>query len=65
MQGHTWNSLDLIEILVKLGDSEIQEIRTLVREVLDKAVKISAELVHMGLLQVPVCLPMLFILSIY
>ncbi|KAF8510218.1 Not1-domain-containing protein [Hysterangium stoloniferum] len=52
VQGHTWNSLELFEILVILGDSENTEIRTCVREMLDKAVKISAELVHMGLLQV-------------
>lgn len=54
VQGHTWNSLDLIETLVKLGDLEVAETRTSVRELLDKGVRISAELVHMGLLQVPV-----------
>lgn len=54
VQGHTWNSLELFEILVTLGDSESHEIRSCVREMLDKAVKISAELVHMGLLQVSV-----------
>ncbi|KAJ3762971.1 Not1-domain-containing protein [Lentinula raphanica] len=53
VQGHTWNSLDLFEVLVKLADSESTEIRGVVREMLDKAIKISAELVHMGLLQVP------------
>ncbi|KAJ4501745.1 Not1-domain-containing protein [Lentinula lateritia] len=53
VQGHTWNSLDLFEVLVKLADSESTEIRNFVREMLDKAIKISAELVHMGLLQVP------------
>jgi len=37
------------------ADSENSDIRTQVREMLDKALKISAELVHMGLLQVPVC----------
>ncbi|KAJ3775594.1 Not1-domain-containing protein [Lentinula raphanica] len=52
VQGHTWNSLDLFEVLVKLADSESTEIRGVVREMLDKAIKISAELVHMGLLQV-------------
>lgn len=56
VQGHTWNSLDLFEVLVKLGDSDVMEIRNTVREMLDKAVKISAELVHMGILQVPVSL---------
>ena len=55
VQGHTWNSLDLFEVLVKLAGSDSQDIRTCVRDMLDKAVRISAELVHMGLLQVPVC----------
>jgi len=54
VQGHTWNSLDLFDLLVLLAGSESVEIRTCVREMLDKAMKISAELVHMGLLQVPV-----------
>ncbi|KAF9070373.1 Not1-domain-containing protein [Rhodocollybia butyracea] len=53
VQGHTWNSLDLFEVLVRMADSETTEIRNVVREMLDKAIKISAELVHMGLLQVP------------
>ncbi|KAJ4488321.1 Not1-domain-containing protein [Lentinula aciculospora] len=53
VQGHTWNSLDLFDVLVKLAESESTEIRNVVREMLDKAIKISAELVHMGLLQVP------------
>jgi CCR4-NOT transcription complex subunit 1 len=54
VQGHTWNSLDLIDTLVRMGDSENADIRHCVREMLDKGVRISAELVHMGLLQVPV-----------
>jgi CCR4-NOT transcription complex subunit 1 len=54
VQGHTWNSLDLIETLCRIGDVENLDVRQRVREMLDKAVKISAELVHMGLLQVPV-----------
>jgi CCR4-NOT transcription complex subunit 1 len=54
VQSHTWNSLDLFEVLVRLADSESADVRTFVREMLDKAVRISAELVHMGLLQVPV-----------
>jgi len=54
VQGHTWNSLDLFEVLVRLADSDSPDIRTCVRDMLDKAVRISAELVHMGLLQVPV-----------
>jgi CCR4-NOT transcription complex subunit 1 len=54
VQGHTWNSLDLFEVLVRLADSDSGDIRACVREMLDKALRISAELVHMGLLQVPV-----------
>ncbi|KAK0228205.1 Not1-domain-containing protein [Armillaria fumosa] len=53
VQGHTWNSLELFEVLVRLADSDSAEIMNCVREMLDKAIKISAELVHMGLLQVP------------
>ncbi|KAF8226250.1 Not1-domain-containing protein [Tricholoma matsutake] len=53
VQGHTWNSLELFEVLVRLAGSDSLEIRNCVREMLDKAIKISAELVHMGLLQVP------------
>lgn len=54
VQGHTWNSLELFEVLVKLADSDSVELKSCVRDMLDKAIKISAELVHMGLLQVPV-----------
>jgi len=54
VQGQTWNSLELFQVLVRLSDSESQEIRNCVREMLDKAIKISAEIVHMGLLQVSV-----------
>ncbi|KAH9180386.1 Not1-domain-containing protein [Lactarius sanguifluus] len=53
VQGSTWNSLDLFEVLVRLADSEHVELRGFVREMLDKAVRISAELVHMGLLEAP------------
>ncbi|KAI0822634.1 Not1-domain-containing protein [Trametes gibbosa] len=53
VQGHTWNSLDLFEVLVQAADLENLDVENMVREMLDKAVKISAELVHMGLLQVP------------
>jgi len=59
VQGHTWNSLDLFEVLVRLADSESADIRNFVREMLDKAVRISAELVHMGLLEAPVSLAFL------
>ncbi|KAI0637267.1 Not1-domain-containing protein [Trametes polyzona] len=52
VQGHTWNSLDLFEVLVQAADLKNPEVENVVREMLDKAVKISAELVHMGLLQV-------------
>lgn len=54
VQGYTWNSLDLFEVLMKLADSEKLEVRNFVRDMLDKATKISADLVHMGLLQIPV-----------
>ncbi|KAI0306727.1 Not1-domain-containing protein [Multifurca ochricompacta] len=53
VQGSTWNSLDLFEVLVRLADSDHAEVRGFVREMLDKAVRISAELVHMGLLEAP------------
>ena len=55
VQGNTWNSLDLFEVLVRLAESDSLEIRNYVREMLDKALRISAELVHMGLLEAPVC----------
>jgi CCR4-NOT transcription complex subunit 1 len=54
VQGHTWNSLELFEVLVRLAAADSLEIKNCVRDMLDKAIKISAELVHMGLLQVPV-----------
>lgn len=54
VQSHTWNSLELFQVLVRLAGSDSVEIRACVREMLDKAIKISAELVHMGLLQAPV-----------
>lgn len=63
VQGHTWNSLELFQVLVRLAGSDSSEVRNCVREMLDKAIKISAELVHMGLLQVPVCYSNLFRLS--
>ncbi|KAF8636597.1 hypothetical protein AX17_003407 [Amanita inopinata Kibby_2008] len=53
VQGQTWNSAELFEVLVRMAGSESAEIRSCVREMLDKAIKISAELVHMGLFQVP------------
>ncbi|OCH95284.1 Not1-domain-containing protein [Obba rivulosa] len=52
VQGQTWNSMDLFEVLIRAADSESLEVRNFVREMLDKAVKISAELVHVGLIQV-------------
>jgi CCR4-NOT transcription complex subunit 1 len=54
VQGHTWNSLDLFEVLVRLADADSEDVRNYIREMLDKAVKLSAEIVHMGLLQVSV-----------
>ncbi|KAF7440940.1 hypothetical protein PC9H_001289 [Pleurotus ostreatus] len=53
VQGHTWNSLDLFEVLVRMADSDSADVKSCVRDMLDKAIKISAELVHMGLFQVP------------
>lgn len=54
VQSHTWNSLDLFEVLVRLGDSDNENVRSCVREMLDNAVRISADIVHMGLFQAPV-----------
>lgn len=54
VQSSTWNCLELFELLVRLDESEEPGVRTQVREMLDRAVRVSAELVHMGLLQVPV-----------
>ena len=54
IQGRTWNSLDLFQVSVKLSESESVDVRSFVGDMLDKAVKISAELVHIGLLQVVV-----------
>ncbi|KAI0028354.1 Not1-domain-containing protein [Vararia minispora EC-137] len=51
VQGNTWNSLDLFDVLVTLAGSESSELQIFVREMLDKALRISAELVHMGLLE--------------
>lgn len=50
VQSHTWNSLDLFEVLVRLSDDDQPgETKVVVREMLDKAVKISPEIVQMGL----------------
>ena len=54
VQGQTWNSLELFHVLVRLASSDNLDIRGCVRDMLDKAIKISAEIVHMGLLQVKV-----------
>lgn len=64
VQGHTWNSLDLFEVLVRLADSDSLDIRSCVQDMLDKAIKISAELVHMGLLQVAVSLSPMYNVSL-
>ena len=63
VQGHTWNSLDLFQVLVRLGDSESADVRNCVRDMLDKAVKISADLVHIGLLQVSVSIALSIVLD--
>lgn len=52
VQSSTWNSLDLFDLLVKLDESDDPAVTAQVREMLDRAVRVSAELVHMGLLQV-------------
>jgi CCR4-NOT transcription complex subunit 1 len=54
VQGHSWNSLDLYDVIVPAAGLPSPEIRLCVRDMLDKAVKISPELVHMGLLQAAV-----------
>jgi CCR4-NOT transcription complex subunit 1 len=54
VQGHSWNSLDLYDVIVPAAGLPSQELRLCVRDMLDKAVKISPELVHMGLLQASV-----------
>jgi CCR4-NOT transcription complex subunit 1 len=54
VQGQTWNCLPLFEILMSLADMGIADVQEVVRDMLEKAVRISSELVHMGLLQVPV-----------
>ncbi|KAH6909843.1 hypothetical protein BKA70DRAFT_1425557 [Coprinopsis sp. MPI-PUGE-AT-0042] len=53
VQGYTCNTLELFQILVNVADLDSNDIRNCVREMLDKAIKISAEILHMGLLQVP------------
>ena len=58
VQGQTWNSLPLFEVLMKLADLGIADVQAVVRDMLEKAVRISSELVHMGLLQVPVRFPL-------
>lgn len=59
VQNQTWNSLELFETLMTLVDLGISEVKTVVREMLEKAVRTSSELVHMGLLQVPVSVPVI------
>jgi CCR4-NOT transcription complex subunit 1 len=51
VQTHSWNSLDLFDVLVRSASSPSPEVRGAVKDMLDKAVKVSPELVHMGLLQ--------------
>lgn len=54
VQNCTWNSLELFRVLVRLAYSYSVETRTIVCGILDKGIEVSAELVHLGLLQVPV-----------
>jgi CCR4-NOT transcription complex subunit 1 len=51
VQTHSWNSLDLFDVLVRAAGAPAPDVRQAVKDMLDKAVKISPELVHMGLLQ--------------
>jgi len=52
VQSSTWNSLDLFELLVQPDDHENPEVESFVRKIVGQAVRLSTELVHMGLLQV-------------
>ncbi|PWN39305.1 Not1-domain-containing protein [Ceraceosorus guamensis] len=53
VQGNTWNSLDLVETLTLIANTDDTEVRHAVTELLEKAVKTSAELVLMALVQIP------------
>ncbi|KAN0062874.1 CCR4-NOT core subunit cdc39 [Thecaphora frezii] len=52
VQGSTWNSLDLVETLTQIAGSDEPGVRAAVTELFEKAVKSSAELVLMGLVQI-------------
>jgi CCR4-NOT transcription complex subunit 1 len=54
VQNSSWNSLDLIESLTQIADTDEHDVRIAVTEILEKAVKSSAELVLMALVQIPV-----------
>lgn len=54
VQGSSWNSLDLIETVANIADTDAPDVRMAATELLEKAVKASAELVLMGLIQLPV-----------
>ncbi|EJT98519.1 Not1-domain-containing protein [Dacryopinax primogenitus] len=53
IQNHTWNSLDLVQLLIGLIDVDSLEVRLAVRELMDKAIKVGPELVEIALLKLP------------
>ncbi|PWN51417.1 Not1-domain-containing protein [Violaceomyces palustris] len=53
VQGNTWNSLDLVETLAEVANTDDPSVRSAVTDLLEKAVQSSAELVLMGLVQIP------------
>lgn len=53
LQNSTWNSLDLIETLAMIAEWEDDEIQSAVTALMEKAVKNNAELLLMGLVQLP------------
>ncbi|MCO5577664.1 hypothetical protein L7F22_031495 [Adiantum nelumboides] len=53
VQDSTWNALDLIETMVQVADWDEGDVRQAVAALLEKAVKANADLVLMGLIQVP------------
>jgi CCR4-NOT transcription complex subunit 1 len=51
VQGHSWNSLDLYDVLCLAAANPSVEVRSYVKDMLDKVIKLCPELVHLGLLQ--------------
>lgn len=54
IQGQSWNTLQLFEVIADAADVESPEVYTAIHEMLDKAIKNSAEIIHIGLVQVNV-----------